>query len=145
MITVPRAVWSFLDFTNWFHMLSVKLLVCPALSLVWLVVSVYDLRPWGFVGSLLLRPASPGNTPEVSSQKLESVEVPVVALCEQQPCASSQSFRIEFCRWSSHAIVLGICSCTAAANSSSHCYFLGFVFVFSLIVPSLGNEQLNQS
>lgn len=66
-------------------MLSVKLLVCPALSLVWLVVSVYDLRPWGFVGSLLLRPASLGNTPEVSSQKLESVEVPVVALCEQHP------------------------------------------------------------
>lgn len=50
-------------------MLSVKLLVFTALSLVCVVAYVYNLNPWLFVGSLLFGPASLGSILEVSVQK----------------------------------------------------------------------------
>lgn len=68
-ITVHVVQRTLLNFTNCFYMLSVKVLVCTALSLVCVVIYAYNLSPWFAVGSLLLKPASLGSILDISVQK----------------------------------------------------------------------------
>lgn len=69
VITVHVVQHNLLNFTDCFYMLSVKVLVRTALSLVCVVVYVYNLSAWFVVGSLLLKPASLGSILEVPVKK----------------------------------------------------------------------------